>query len=68
MKTKLKNIAVISSIVMNLLMLTALVYVTKTMSMPDGAAAPLIVLLSKPEGAVATQAVYGQVLSASPLR
>jgi hypothetical protein len=67
MKLKLNKIVVTSSIIMNVLMITALVYITKTMTIPDRAAAPLIVLLSKPEGATASQATYGQVLTTSPL-
>lgn len=67
MKMKLNKIVVTSSIIMNVLMITALVYITKTMSMPNRAEAPLIVLLSKPEGATATQATYGQIITKSPM-
>lgn len=67
MKPKLSKIVVASSIIMNVLMITALLYMTKMMSIPDRASAPLIVLLSKPEGATTSQATYGQVLTTSPL-
>ncbi len=67
MKIKFKNVMVTSSIIMNLMMMAALVYITKTTSLlPEGMPAPLIVLLSKSDGA-ATIPVYGQVLSTSPL-
>ncbi len=56
-----------SSIIMNVVMLSALVYLTKMISAPDSTTAPLIVLLSKPDGAATSHATYGQVLSSSPL-
>ena len=57
---------VTSSIVMNLVMMAALVYIAKTAGLgPEGMPAPMIVLLSKADGA-ASVPVYGQVLSSAP--
>jgi hypothetical protein len=65
---KLNNkVVVTSSIIMNVVMLTALVYISKMITAPDYTAAPLIVLLSKPEGATVTHATYGQVVPAAPM-
>lgn len=67
MKMKLNKVVVTSSIIMNVVMLTALVYLSKMITVSDRMDAPLIVLLSKPQGATTTQATYGQVLPAPPL-
>ena len=65
---KLNNkVVVTSSIIMNVVMVTALVYISKMIVAPDYTPAPMIVLLSKPAGAGITQATYGQVLPASPV-